>query len=112
MSLPTVIKAGRYTVFVEAGKSITIIEDATGRANTFNMGDMAEYDSYNFSYYGPIIGISDKRVRIVSQYDHKKYLNGEKPRTYSLDFNKFCWRNIGFNLTKKQENNIEVSYMI
>ena len=112
MKLPLVVELAKYTVYIETGKSVTITEKSTGRANTFNMGDMAEYDSYNLSYFGPIIGITGARIRIVSQYDHKKYLNGEKPRTYSLDLHKFSWRNIDFNLAKTQESNIETSYHI
>tara|TARA_R110002020_G_scaffold220424_4_gene428359 strand:+ start:114 stop:470 length:357 start_codon:yes stop_codon:yes gene_type:complete len=66
------------------------------RERTFKIGDKAEYDSYNLSYYGPIVSITKKNVIID---DH-----GKRRR---LPFETFHWRNITFDLAKKSAENSE-----
>ncbi len=41
---------------------------------TFNVGDQAEYDSYNTSFYGEIVQITAKRVTIRTIYGKVKHL--------------------------------------
>lgn len=97
------IKAGSYyTIVVEAGKNITVIREGE-EPNTFKVGDKAEYDSYNFSYYGPILSITDKTVTIYDNISNKKR---------RLGFDTFAWRNWNFNLDKAVADNIETSYYI
>jgi len=101
-----------YSVDLVKGKSITVRNDKTGSLNEFKLGDMAEYDSYNLSYYGPIVAITDKRVTIVCRHDAKKYAAGEKVKKHSLDLYKFCWRNHNFDLNKTIDENTRTSYTI
>jgi len=70
---------------------------------TFNVGDQAEYDSYNLSYYGEIVSITEKSVTIREKYSDRK-------RRLKLDI--FFWRNYNFNLAETQEKNAETSYYI
>ena len=63
---------------------------------TFNVGDTAEYDSYNLKYLGTITKISDKSVTIQPKY-------GDQVRR--LDLNEFMWRNHDFNLEKVSAEN-------
>lgn len=88
---------------------ITIQErDNTGnvvRTNTFNIGDMAEYDSFNLSYFGPIDKITEKAVTIKERY-------GSDRKVHRLDLYKFCWRNINFNVAKATADNHETMMYI
>lgn len=70
---------------------------------TFNMGDMAEYDSYNLSYYGEIVGISTKSVQIKEKHGG---------RIHRLDLNTFMWRNHDFDLEKTIAKNHEERHYI
>lgn len=86
--------------------SITIYREKDGRitqTNTFKVGDMAEYDSYNLSYYAAIESITDKTVTIAKKYDSKKH---------RLNMYMFCLRNIDFNLARVQEENHRTSHYI
>ena len=67
---------------------------------TFDIGDTAEYDSYNLQYLGTITKITEKCVTIVA---YKGDPNMEK--THRLDLNEFCWRNHDFNLTEITRRN-------
>jgi hypothetical protein len=108
----TVIE-GRFKVTIVPGVSITVSEPHTGRTKTYKMGDMAEYDSYNLSYYGPIVGISDKRVRIVCRFDYPNYVKDtSSAKVHSLSLEKFCWRAIGFDLGDACANNAVTSHYI
>lgn len=93
-----------YTVSLEHNKSIQINctyknhREPRPTLITFNIGDMAEYDSYNLSYLGKIVGISEKTVTIL-------------PEGYSstrrLKLVEFCFRNWDFNLEKISARNHE-----
>jgi len=61
---------------------------------TFKVGDMAEYGSYNLSYYGPIVGITAKTVTI-------------QPLPKRLGLYEFLWRNWDFDLAIVKEQNAD-----
>lgn len=63
---------------------------------TFNIGDQAEYDSYNLDYTGEIVAIGAKTITIE---DH-----GERHR---LDLHTFSWRNWNFDVQRIFENNCD-----
>lgn len=88
---------------VENGEAI-IIKDGD-KTNKFYVGDMAEYGSYNLSYFGPITKITDKAVTIEERF-------GQQKTVHRLDLYKFCWRNIDFNLSQKAAQNAETSMYI
>jgi len=85
--------------FAEFGKNFegkkTIRLTGTYSGTTFDItfaeGDVAEYDSFNYSYLGKITKIGAKTVTIVPQHGS---------RTYQLDLNTFMWRNHNFDLEK------------
>jgi hypothetical protein len=58
---------------------------------------MAEYDSFNLSYYGPIAGITDKTVTIAEPYGN--------PRKHRLKLSEFIWRNYDFDLNETARKN-------
>jgi hypothetical protein len=101
-----------YQVEIVKGKMITIHNDKTERQISFNVGDQAEYDSYNLSYYGPIVAITAKRVTVISRHDARRHAAGEKVKKHSLDLNTFCFRNHNFDLNKTVEENFETSMSI
>lgn len=70
---------------------------------TFKVGETAEYDSYNLSYLGEIIKITEKSVTIAPQY-------GAKVRRLSL--NEFCYRNYNFDFEEISRQNFETSMYI
>lgn len=98
-----------YLVSLVKGKSIQVFrenQDGTIEAGTkFELGDIAEYDSYNLSYTGMIESITDKTVTIVKSY-------GRDVQKHRLDLNTFCWRNFKFNLAETQARNHEASMNI
>ena len=96
-----------YQVEIVKGKMITVHNDKTQRQISFNVGDQAEYDSYNLSYYGPIVAITAKRVTVISRHDAVRHANGDKVKKHSLDLNTFCYRNHNFDLNKTVEENFE-----
>jgi len=63
-------------------------------SRTFNIGDLAEYDSYNLSYYGKIVSIGAKTVTIV-----------DGPYRRRLTFEEFTDRNHDFDLLKVEREN-------
>lgn len=69
---------------------------------TFNIGDSAEYDSYNLSYVGTIKSITHKTVTIIER----------DGTTHRLNLRQFCWRNYDFNLDETLKSNQEISYTI
>ena len=95
---------------VTPGKSITVSQSKMDHElgipvfaeRTFSVGDKAEYDSYNLSYFGPIKSITKKNVII-------KDTNGKNRR---LPLATFHWRNINFDLNEKQANNSEIMMSI
>jgi hypothetical protein len=74
---------------------------------TFKVGDVAEHDSYNFSYTGKIVSITDKTVTISNHVN-----DAPGGRVTRLDLHTFCWRNHDFDLAVTTARNIETSYNI
>lgn len=90
-----------FLVNVTPGKSVTI--EFNGKKNEFVIGDMAEYDSYNLSYHGEILSITDKTVTFKEKYSTRKR---------RLKLSEFAWRNYNFNLEESNARNTEISYTI
>jgi hypothetical protein len=94
--------ATEYLVTIVKGKSIQLFKQAKDGTvqigSTFQIGDAAEYDSYNLSYVGEIESITDKTITIVK-------VRGVSSVKHRLDLNTFCWRNFGFDLEKTRESN-------
>ena len=99
-SVPT-----KYSVEIERNKSIKIFVD-NQMVNSFNLGDEAEYDSYNLIYHGPITKITDKLVQITS------YPGTLSERRHNLNLERFCWKNENFDLAKVNAHNHEEMYYI
>ena len=91
-----------YNVVVDAGKSITVCRN-NEKPNSFKIGDQAEYDSYNLSYYGEIVAITEKTVTIIPRFETKK-------KRFKIE--NFAWRNWCFNLSETITQNAETSYYI
>ena len=70
---------------------------------TFRVGDICEYDSYNLSYLGTIVKITEKAVTITPRYSKE---------TVRLSLYVFCWRNYNFDLEKTEKQNHETSLYI
>ena len=85
----------RDTVTVVKNEYISIVRDDT-TTNIFKLGDIAEHSSYNLSYYGEILSITDKTVTIQDRRMNRKY---------RLKLDVFAWRNYNFNLVKVQAEN-------
>ena len=89
--------------------SIEIFKDSAAgitAGSSFTIGDTAEYDSYNLSYTGKIVKITDKAVTIVA------YPGSTIEKTYRLDIASFCWRNFKFNAAETARANAETSMYI
>ena len=103
-------------------KSVTIFREKGGtvtKCNTFNVGDAAEYDSYNLSYIGTIESITDKTVTIwegTYRTDYGVISGAAKEKTKKkvtrLTMEMFCWRNYNFDEAKKRAENAETSMYI
>ena len=107
--------ATAYLAEIVKGNSIKIMCDAgyrSGWSKEFKIGDYAEYDSYNLSYYGPIVAIADKTVSIICKHDAARYARGEKVKTYRLDLNAFAWRNIDFDVSEASAKNSDTMMYI
>lgn len=78
-----------------------MVDGVLVEGSSFVVGDIAEYDSYNLSYTGTITKITDKSVTIVAR------ATSSQPRTYRLDLDKFCWRNVRFTVAKAAAHNAE-----
>ena len=102
-----------YNADIEPGKSIRVYgkygeaayryKDQPAFDKTFKIGDWAEYDSYNFSYIGRIVGIGETTVTILPEHSNRKR---------RLDLYQFCWRNYDFDLKQIEERNHAVSLEI
>jgi hypothetical protein len=68
----------------------------------FEVGDEAEYDSFNLSYTGPVVSIGAKTVTLKTSGGITKRLKAEE----------FGWRNWDFDATKTARRNAEVSQTI
>lgn len=84
---------------------ITVFKDerdgTTVQGTSFVVGDTAEYGSYNLSYTGDIVKISDKCVTIVA------WPGTRNAQIHRLSMNEFCWRNHTFNAEKTAARNAE-----
>ena len=84
-------------------------ENYTAHINkTYKLGELAEYGSYNLSYYGVIINITPKQVWI-QESDYRGNLNGEK---HHLSLDTFAWRNATWNADKAFEENSDTMMYI
>ncbi len=92
----------QYTVIINKGDSITVIRKGH-EPNEFKIGDNAEYDSYNLSYYGKIVSITEKTVTIQDRHFDRKY---------RLKLDTFAWRNYNFNLDKVMADNADTMMYI
>jgi hypothetical protein len=95
----------KYTVSIERNQSISIFVDDV-QVNQFNLGDEAEYGSYNLIYTGPITKITDKMVQITA------YPNSRNEKKHNLSLDTFCWRNEKFDAQKAAKHNQEEMYYI
>lgn len=79
----------------------TTYDDGKVTSFTYNMGEMAEYDSYNLSYYGPIKSITENTVTIEA-------IGGKNRRLKIVDF---AWRNSESIQSKKAKNSETMLYI-
>ena len=70
----------------------------------FGVGDAAEYDSYNLSYWGYITKITEKTVTIQERNDSS--------RRHRLSLRKFVERNYKFDLDEIAAKNAETMMYI
>lgn len=68
----------------------------------FKIGDLAEFDSYNLSYLGKILAISEKNITI----------QGHGSRVRRLSLHEFDWRNYDLDLEETRKRNHETSMHI
>lgn len=68
---------------------------------TFVMGETVEYDSYNLSYMGNIVGIGANSVTVESY-----------GRRHRMNLDTFCWRNCHFDADKASADNHETMMYI
>jgi len=112
-----------YKVELIRHKSIKVTNTENGKSASFNMFDLAEYDSYNLSYLGHIIGITEKTVTIVEEHCYNKWKaiqageytkknEWDGPAIHRLKLDSFAWRNYDFNLEKTRKDNHETSMYI
>ena len=78
-------------------------ESDYGYSNEFQVGDTAEYDSYNLSYTGEITKITEKTVTIMAYPD-----SPTMKRAHRLDIHQFAWRNYDFNREETARKNSEM----
>ena len=95
----------KYSVDICRNHSIIILVDEVP-VNAFQLGDTAEYGSYNLIYTGPITKITDKLVQITA------YPGTRSERKHNLDLSTFCWRNETFDAEKTAAYNAEEMYYI
>ena len=79
-----------FSVEIVPNESVSIFRNGIYK-NTFSVGELCEYSSYNWSYLGTILKISEKTVQILEEHSTK---------VHHLNINEFCWRNESFNLEK------------
>lgn len=99
-----VVAAGSRYVRDEQGKTVACDEHLYKR--TFNIGDTAEYDSYNLHYLGEITAISEKTVTIVS------YKGSCNEKAHRLSLYEFDRRNWDMDLAETIRRNHETSMHI
>jgi len=109
---------GKYGAEVSVGHSIKVwnAEAATQYTGNdtfgelpgtkFEIGDWAEYGSYNLTYIGRIVQITEKTVTIRPRYANEH----ERNRRFSLY--EFAWRNYDFDFARVERQNAEISRSI
>lgn len=65
----------------------------------FSVGDFAEFDSYNLSYFGEIVKFSEKTVTIDT--------HGLRRGNARLNMYQFIWRNWDFSADKARQRNAD-----
>jgi len=96
--------ARRYKATLVPGKHIIVEffrDDQFVSMRKFEIGDEAEYDSYNLHYTAPIVSIGKSTVTF-KVYDGKKRIKAEN----------FAWRNWDFNAEDIARRNAETSQCI
>jgi len=96
---------------VTPGKSITLVSNNIDgkleipvlKERTFKIGEFAEYDSFNLSYFGPIKSITKKNVIVQHKFSKK---------TTRMPFATFHWRNINFDAAEAAASNSETMMYI
>lgn len=94
----------RYKATLVPGKHIIVEffrDDQFVSMRKFEIGDVAEYDSYNLHYTAPIVSIGKSTVTF-NVYDSKKRIKAEN----------FAWRNWDFNAEEIARRNAETSQCI
>jgi hypothetical protein len=112
MSVTT--RVGRYEVTLVPGRCITIRDVFYDKTKTFNMGEMVEYDcDDHLAQFGPIVSITDLRVRVVHADDYSHYMNRTKTiNIHAMTLRKFCDRAINFDLKSALVRNAETALML
>lgn len=96
--------ARRYKATLVPGKHIIVEffrDDQFVSMRKFEIGDVAEYDSYNLHYTAPIVSIGKSTVTF-NVYDSKKRIKAEN----------FAWRNWDFNAAEIARRNADISQSI
>lgn len=109
-----IIKVNRphasYVAYVTPGVKVEIhTHNPAGylvNVKVFEVGDIAEYDSYNLSYTAPIKAITAKNV--IFDMGDRCY----KGKTKRLTFDAFAWRNHDFDVHETAIKNSEVMQYI
>jgi hypothetical protein len=94
----------RYRATIVPGKHIIVECFRDGQfvsMRKFEVGDVAEYDSYNLSYTAPIVAIGKSTVTF-KVYDSRRRLKAEN----------FAWRNWDFNAAEIARRNAVISQCI
>ena len=81
-----------------------------GYTRRFTIGDVAEYDSYNLSYLGKIVQITDKRITFSGE--RRAQSSDSKQKTRQLSIHEFNWRNWDLNVEETKERNAMISQSI
>jgi hypothetical protein len=105
-----------FDVRIIPQQEITIRLNSTGREagrhtrfsgeRIFQVGEWAEYDSWNLNYLGKIVAITNKTVTIVD------YPNSHNPCKKRLDIHTFCWRNFSKSIEEKRADNADTRMYI
>lgn len=90
-----------FDIEIVLGKSIRIKSD--NHDITFKVGDTCEESSYNLTYFGTIVNITEKSVVVKPRYSSKNT---------RMKINRFAFRNYNFDLQKLTEENHVTSLYI
>lgn len=94
---------GQHAVIVP-GSSVRLHGERCGAAysRSFAVGDIAEYDSYNLSYTGTIVSITEKTITIQPR----------SGKVRKLSLHTFSWRNNDFDAAETFRSNSEIMQSI